>query len=168
MRDNATLIRLLRQLTVETDRFAEMFGESRRIHRTDLNALALIMDAKAQGRPLSPTRLARALHMSASATTSVLDRLEASGHIRRVRSATDRRKVELVVVDQALELGRAFFVPLNAALTEAWAGFGDEERETITRFLQASIEATAAVRSTLVSPGPTDPDRLTRPADSTR
>ncbi|GGP64830.1 MarR family winged helix-turn-helix transcriptional regulator [Saccharothrix coeruleofusca] len=160
MHDNATLIRLLRQLTVETDRFAELFGEAHRMHRTDLNALTLIMDAKAQGRPLSPTGLARALHLSASATTSVLDRLESSGHIRRVRSATDRRKVELVVADQALELGRAFFVPLGLALTEAWTGFDDEQRATITRFLQASVEATAAVRATLV-----EPDQEHSPAD---
>jgi len=41
----AALVRLLRQLTVETDRFAEMFGEAHGLHRTDLNALVVIMDA---------------------------------------------------------------------------------------------------------------------------
>jgi DNA-binding MarR family transcriptional regulator len=149
MVDNSTLVRLLRQLTVETDRFAEMFGEKQRMHRTDLNALALIMDARWSGEPMSPGRLAEAMHLSASATTSVLDRLEASGHVERVRSAQDRRKVELRVHDKALDLGRAFFVPLNDALTGAWAGFSDADKEVVARFLAASIEATTSVRAGL-------------------
>ncbi|MFC6094639.1 MarR family winged helix-turn-helix transcriptional regulator [Saccharothrix lopnurensis] len=149
MVDNSTLVRLLRQLTVESDRFAELFGERQRMHRTDLNALALIMDARWGGEPMSPSRLAEAMHLSASATTSVLDRLEASGHVERTRSARDRRKVELRVNQKALDLGRAFFTPLNEALTRAWAGFDEAEKEVVARFLAASIEATVAVRTDL-------------------
>ncbi|MGM1063035.1 MarR family winged helix-turn-helix transcriptional regulator [Saccharothrix sp. Mg75] len=149
MVDNSTLVRLLRQLTVETDRFAELFGDRQKMHRTDLNALALIMDARWGGEPMSPGKLAEAMHLSASATTSVLDRLEASGHVERTRSPHDRRKVELRVNPKALELGRAFFVPLDEAFTAAWAGFDDREKEVVARFLTASIEATAAVRGGL-------------------
>ncbi|TQM85105.1 DNA-binding MarR family transcriptional regulator [Saccharothrix saharensis] len=147
MADHSALVRLLRQLTVETDRFAEIFGEKQRMHRTDLNALAVIMDARWSGEPMSPTRLAEALHLSASATTSVLDRLEASGHVERARHPHDRRKVELRASDKALELGRGFFGPLDQAYTAAWARFDAADREVIARFLAASIEATAAVRA---------------------
>ncbi|MFE2753035.1 MarR family winged helix-turn-helix transcriptional regulator [Actinosynnema sp. NPDC059335] len=152
MVDNSVLVRLLRQLTVETDRFAELFGERQRMHRTDLNALALIMDARWSGAPMSPSRLAEALHLSASATTSVLDRLEASGHVERARNPHDRRKVELRVPDKALELGRRFFGPLDTAFTRAWEGFSDADREVVARFLAASIEATVAVRAELAAP----------------
>ena len=65
------LARLLQNLTVETDRFAEVFGETHGLHRTDLNALVVIMESNRTGTPVSPTQLARALHMSASATTAV-------------------------------------------------------------------------------------------------
>jgi hypothetical protein len=58
--------RLLRQLTVETDRLAEVFGETHGMHRTDLNALVVIMDSSRRGEPISPTQLARALHLSIS------------------------------------------------------------------------------------------------------
>ncbi|NUT46501.1 MAG: MarR family transcriptional regulator [Saccharothrix sp.] len=154
--DNSALVRLLRQLTVETDRFAELFGEKQRMHRTDLNALAVIMDARWSGEPMSPTRLAEALHMSASATTSVLDRLEASGHVERARSAHDRRKVELHMSDKAMELGRRFFGPLDEAFTRAWERFGDADKEVVARFLAASIDATVAVRADLSgAPDPT-------------
>ncbi|MBY8849285.1 MarR family transcriptional regulator [Saccharothrix longispora] len=149
MADNSALVRLLRQLTVETDRFAEIFGDRQGMHRTDLNALAVIMDARWSGEPMSPGKLAEAMHLSASATTSVLDRLEASGHVERTRSPRDRRKVELHVHPKALDLGRAFFEPLNEAFTAAWAGFDDREKEVVARFLAASIDATVAVRGGL-------------------
>jgi DNA-binding MarR family transcriptional regulator len=155
MADHSALVRLLRQLTVETDRFAEIFGEKQRMHRTDLNALAVIMDARWGREPMSPTRLAEALHLSASATTSVLDRLEASGHVERVRNPHDRRKVELHVQTKALDLGRDFFEPLDAAFTRAWQQFGDADKEVIARFLTASIDATVSVRADLTA----QPDR---------
>lgn len=154
MVDNAALVRLLRQLIVESDHFVGMLGEAQGMHRTDLNALALIMDARWRGEPLSPGKLAEAMHLSASATTSVLDRLEASGHVERARSTRDRRKVELRVPERALVAGREFFTPLDRAFRAAWAGFSEAERATIARFLAASVEATVAVRGEFVERRP--------------
>jgi len=143
------LVLLLRQLTVESDRFAEMFGEAHGLHRTDLNALAVIMDAARMGTPMSPSMLASALHLSASATTSVLDRLERAGHLYRDRSATDRRKVELRMHDQARQIGAEFFLPLGESYAAAWRDMGEDERRTVARFLRGSIAATVEVRGRL-------------------
>ncbi|MFD6069067.1 MarR family winged helix-turn-helix transcriptional regulator [Amycolatopsis lurida] len=143
------LVVLLRQLTVESDRFAEMFGESHGLHRTDLNALAVIMDAARMGDPMSPSRLASALHLSASATTAVLDRLERAGHLYRDRSSTDRRKVELRMHDQARRIGAEFFQPLGERYAEAWRDMGEDERRAVARFLRSSIAATVEVRGRL-------------------
>ncbi|MFE6614534.1 MarR family winged helix-turn-helix transcriptional regulator [Amycolatopsis sp. NPDC057786] len=143
------LVLLLRQLTVESDRFAEMFGEAHGLHRTDLNALAVIMDAARMGDPMSPSRLASALHLSASATTAVLDRLERAGHLYRDRSATDRRKVELRMHEQARRIGAEFFQPLGERYAEAWRDMGEDERRAVARFLRGSIAATVEVRGRL-------------------
>jgi len=143
------LVLLLRQLTVESDRFAEMFGEAHGLHRTDLNALAVIMDAARMGTPMSPSMLASALHLSASATTSVLDRLERAGHLYRDRSATDRRKVELRMHDQARQIGAEFFLPLGESYAAAWRDMGEDERRKVARFLRGSIAATVEVRGRL-------------------
>ncbi|GAA4902234.1 DNA-binding MarR family transcriptional regulator [Stackebrandtia albiflava] len=140
------LIRLVRQLTVESDRFAEMLGEAHDMHRTDLNALVVIMDAERRGQPISPSQLARSLHLSASATTALLDRLEAIGHVNRGRSTTDRRRIELAMPDRARELGRHFFAPLAAEYARVWSRFSPEQRAVITEFLTATIEATVTVR----------------------
>ncbi|MGA6161698.1 MarR family winged helix-turn-helix transcriptional regulator [Amycolatopsis magusensis] len=149
--DDEVLITLVRRLTVESDRFAEMFGEAHGLHRTDLNALAVIMDAARRGAPMSPSQLATALHLSASATTSVLDRLERAGHLHRDRSATDRRKVELRMHEQAREIGSAFFQPLGRRFAEAWQDLGDDERRTVARFLELTIDATTEVRGGLTA-----------------
>lgn len=146
---DAVLIRLLRQLNVETDRFAEMFGEAHGLYRTDLNALVVIMDAMHGADSISPGELARALQLSASATTAVLDRLEKAGHVKRSRSANDGRRIELRLPEATLRLGEERFRLLGADLRRAWSGFDTGERDTIARFLTASIRATTTVRTRL-------------------
>lgn len=151
---DAALVRLLRQLNVETDRFAELFGEAHGLHRTDLNALVVIMDTTRRGETISPGQLARALHLSASATTTVLDRLEDAGHIERDRSPSDRRRIQLLMPDKAVRLGEKFFRPLGVAFSRAWSDFTAAERNTIVRFLTTSIATTVDVREQLTSPDP--------------
>lgn len=148
------LVRRLRQLTVELDRFVDVLSVTHGMHRTDLSAIALILDA---GHPLSPGELASALHLSASATTALLDRLESAGHVRRERSTTDRRRIELRVHPEAREFRRAF-APLGEELSKVWVEFGSAERRIIARFLTASIEATVRAKTALppeVRQGPT-------------
>ncbi len=135
------LTRLLQTLTVESDRYAERFGARHGLHRTDVNALALILDAARRGHPMSPTALSRELRLSPSATTALIDRLEALGHVERTRPAGDRRRVALEVPEAALEEGRRMFVPLAGAFAAAWTGFDAAEREVVARFLDVSTEA---------------------------
>ncbi|OLR91094.1 MarR family winged helix-turn-helix transcriptional regulator [Actinokineospora bangkokensis] len=134
---------LLRGLTVDLTRFAQLFGEANGLHPTDLNALAVILDG---GPDMTPSRLADALHLSPSATTSVLDRLERSGHVRRDRSPDDRRKVQLHLEESARALGQAHFGMLQSALGEAWSAFSDEEREVVGRFLASTTQAVVRAR----------------------
>ena len=139
------LTRLLQTLTVESDRYAERFGARHGLHRTDANALALILAAARRGEPMSPSVLARELGLSPSATTALIDRLEAVGHVERERPAGDRRRVALHVPEAGLEEGRQMFVPLAKAFAESWVDFSPAEREVIARFLDVSTEAMKAV-----------------------
>lgn len=150
---DATLVRLLRQLTTETDRLAELFGDAHGLHRTDLNALEIILTATRRGRRISPGQLARALRLSASATTAVLDRLEYAGYVERDRSPDDRRRVELRISSQALPAREQYFQPLGVEVSRAWARFTPQERATIVEFLTASIDATLQVRARFAGNG---------------
>lgn len=140
--DDSTLIRHVRRLTLEADRFTQHFGHRHALHRTDLTALVLVLDADGDGHPLSQGDLAHTLGLSASATTSVLDRLQEAGYVERRRDTLDRRRIVLRVREPALELGRALFTPLRRAYARAWRQFDDAERHTIARFLATTVDAT--------------------------
>ncbi|OQO93002.1 MarR family winged helix-turn-helix transcriptional regulator [Saccharomonospora piscinae] len=148
--DDRELIRQVRRLTVEADRFTHLFGDLHDLHRTDLTALVVIMDAAVRGHPVSQGELAESLNLSPSATTSVLDRLQHAGHLERRRDTGDRRRVVLHVRDSALELGRDLFTPLGEAYAAAWREFDSAQRDTILRFLSATIEATVRTRTELL------------------
>ncbi|HEX7302835.1 MarR family transcriptional regulator [Lentzea sp.] len=135
---------LLRGLVMESNRFLEIFSAAHALHPTDMTALNLIMTT-----PMTPGSLAKALNLSASATTSVLDRLERAGHVVRERDPEDRRRVELRVLSDAQALAAAFFAPLARSYAAAWEGMSAEERQVVARFLTATLEATAEVRSSV-------------------
>ncbi len=133
---------LLRGLVMESNRFLEIFSAAHALHPTDMTALNLIMTT-----PMTPGSLAKALNLSASATTSVLDRLEKAGHVVRERDPEDRRRVELRVLADARALAATFFEPLARGYAAAWKDMSQEERQVVARFLTATVEATAQVRS---------------------
>ncbi|SDF77427.1 DNA-binding transcriptional regulator, MarR family [Lentzea fradiae] len=142
--DDYDLSMLLRGLVLESNRFLEIFSAAHSLHPTDMTALNLIMTSA-----MTPGTLAKALNLSASATTSVLDRLERAGHVVRERDPGDRRRVELRVLTEARALAATFFEPLARGYAAAWSGMTAEERQVVARFLTATIEATAEVRSAL-------------------
>jgi DNA-binding MarR family transcriptional regulator len=134
---------LVRALVMESNRFLEIFSAAHKLHPTDMTALNLIMTARS---PMTPGTLAKALNLSASATTSVLDRLAKAGHVVRDRDPDDRRRVELRVLDTATALASTFFQPLAREFSSAWAQLSAADRQVVARFLATTTEATARVR----------------------
>ncbi|GAA3666396.1 DNA-binding MarR family transcriptional regulator [Lentzea atacamensis] len=141
---------LLRALVAESNRFLEIFSAAHELHPTDMTALNLIMTARS---PMTPGALAKALNLSASATTSVLDRLERAGHVVRDRDPDDRRRVELRVLSTATALASTFFQPLAREFSSAWERLSAEDRQVVARFLATTTEATARVREAVTSSG---------------
>ena len=142
---------LVRALVMESNRFLEIFSAAHELHPTDMTALNLIMTA---GSPMTPGTLAKALNLSASATTSVLDRLARAGHVVRDRDPDDRRRVELRVLDAATALAATFFQPLAREYSSAWSALSAEDRQVVARFLAATTSATAQVREAVASDPP--------------
>ena len=66
---------------------------------TDLLALRYLLRAQAAGERVGPKDLSRVLRITTASTTSLIDRLVGSGHVRREPHPTDRRS--LVVVPTA-------------------------------------------------------------------
>lgn len=141
-REPSPLVRLLQEFSLEANRYVDAAGARNDMHRTDLNALSVIMEHTAKNQVVTPGVLRRELHLSSPATTALIDRLDRSGHVVRERQGTDRRQVQLRMTAKAFEDGGAMFLPLARHMGAAMEGFTPEELEVATRFLTAMIGAT--------------------------
>ena len=130
-----SLVRLLQDFTLEANRYVDTAGGRNDMHRTDLNALAVIMRHTAKGHGgHARASCARNCNLSSPATTALIDRLDNSGHVVRERHGSDRRQVQLRMTPKAFQDGGAMFMPLSRHMGTAMAEFSPEELELVTRF----------------------------------
>ncbi|WP_284978163.1 MarR family transcriptional regulator [Arthrobacter sp. fls2-241-R2A-200] len=148
------LVRLLQDFTLEANHYVDAAGGKNDMHRTDLNALAVIIRHSAAGHVVTPGVLRAELRLSSPATTALVDRLHASGHVVRERLGTDRRQVQLRMTPKAYRDGSAMFMPLAVRMGQAMAAYSPEELDLVTRFMTDMVEATLAARQEATHPEP--------------
>jgi DNA-binding MarR family transcriptional regulator len=136
------LVHRLRAISVELELSRAAFARAHGLHDTDVRALIHLLDADRAGLPATPGWLGAQLGLTSPSTTALIDRLESAGHVVRQRSAADRRKVEIRVSDQAIDLGWEFFGPLLTGMVRAMRSFDPADLDTVDRFLS---EVAAAV-----------------------
>src|SRR6478609_5945718 len=98
---------------------------------TDLLALRYLLRAKATGERVGPKDLSRVLGITTASTTSLIDRLVASGHVRREPHPTDRRSLVIV--------------PTAATDTEVRATLGHMHRQMMMVAESMSVEEARVV-----------------------
>ncbi|MFE2164205.1 MarR family winged helix-turn-helix transcriptional regulator [Streptomyces sp. NPDC059447] len=128
---------LLRRMNAEFNRISQEFAHEQGLHLTDVQALIAVLDADSDdaGGPMTPGRLRKRMNLTSGAMTACLDRLERTGHIRRVRAADDRRVVHLHYEERARQVARAYFRPLAHGTDTARARFTEDELRVVARFL---------------------------------
>ncbi|MGW2483432.1 MarR family winged helix-turn-helix transcriptional regulator [Streptomyces sp. NPDC001571] len=112
-------------------RFAAWLG----LHSTDATAVLEIAAAEERGTPLSPARLSERISLSTGATTALLNRLEAAGHITRAREHSDRRVVTLRSGGHIQERADEFFGPLAHRMDTAMSHYPPRLLEQFEAFL---------------------------------
>lgn len=142
----AAIVDALRSYVMETDRYISERGGAAGLHRTDLDALTHVLAAAHAGETMTPGALSQLLGLSPPATSALLARLEQVGHVRRAHSATDRRRVEIEVEDQALDVAEAVFRPLGTAMGRMIAQYDQADRATVLRFLHDAVRVTQEAR----------------------
>ena len=108
------------------------------MHPTDLAAMSHIAYAAEQ---LGPGELSSRLGITPAATTDLIDRLEAAGHVLRERNPTDRRRVRLVPTESAKAAVRQQLADLLEHLDAVSEDFTPTERAAIQRYLEAAAAA---------------------------
>lgn len=87
----------------------------------------------------TPTAIAGALETSTAATSLVLNRLHASGHISRQPHPTDRRKVVVAPVRASLAAAREHSRPVTEGIDELAATLTPAERATVAAFIDGLV-----------------------------
>jgi len=88
----------------------------------------------------TPSELSRFTGMASGAMTTLLDRLEKRGFIRRLSNPQDRRGVIIELDARYSELARDLIVGIQVAHKELISRYSQEELEVITSFLEGFTE----------------------------
>lgn len=86
------------------------------------------------GVPIS--ELSRATGLAMTSLTSMIDRMEASGLVRRDRSDKDRRKVLIYLTDEARGLEKDYDEVSDEMNSIFYQGFSEAEMEQLDGYLQ--------------------------------
>lgn len=85
--------------------------------------------------PMTMTELGAAIPLSRAAVTTLVDRLEESGLVRRGSDVADRRRTVVELADAALDRMRPVLTEWGGGLAELVGSRSEEEWAAISRFL---------------------------------
>lgn len=133
-------VRVLNALRAYRSAEAEMRRRSRDsmgMGEKDILALRYLLEAHRSGSLMTPGELARRLGISTASTTTLLDRLTRSGHVRREPHPTDRRA--LVVVPTADTDGevRSTLGQMHERMLEIARRLSPEQATDVADFLES-------------------------------
>jgi DNA-binding MarR family transcriptional regulator len=147
-RDRQVLVadvgRALQAYQRSTQAFDDEVGRVLGLNPVDLRCLDWLTEG-----PLSPTRLAEATGLSAAATTSMIDRLERKGFVRRQPHASDRRQVVVEMTEEGQAATWALYGPLVREGAPLMASLSKTDLEKMRDHLIAMQAITDAARERL-------------------
>ena len=108
---------------------------------TDLLALRYLLRAQAAGERVGPKNLSRMLGITTASTTSLIDRLVSSGHVRREPHPTDRRSLVIVPTAATDAEVRETLGEMHRRMLAVAEGLSAEESRVIVSFLRRMAEA---------------------------
>ncbi|MBT0567466.1 winged helix-turn-helix transcriptional regulator [Williamsia sp. CHRR-6] len=139
----------MRAFASASEQLGRVFAAQNELGANDFQALLRIMVADVEGKPLTVGRLGASLGMSSAAMTYLVERMIASGHIRREPDPSDRRRVILRYDDHGMQVARAFFGPLGAMTRAALADVDDADLAAAHRVFGRMTEVIRAYERSL-------------------
>lgn len=133
-------LRLLRQVMTVVEQMRHALSARVDLSISELHALEHLSFA-----PRGPAEIARLLDVSTAASTGIVDRLEAKGHVERRPHPHDRRRTEVVVTASARREVISQMGPMFIALDRLDASLTETERDAVVRYLTGVIDASELV-----------------------
>jgi DNA-binding MarR family transcriptional regulator len=106
------------------------------LSHSELTALEHLMR-----RPIGPVELARVLGVTSAASSGIVDRLAARGHVVREPHPSDRRRTQVVITGSGREEVLGHLMPMFTALDDLDSRLSEEERTVVARYLRGAIDA---------------------------
>jgi len=127
-----------------TQAFDDEVGRVLGVNPVDLRCLDWLTEG-----PMTASRLAEATGLSAGATTSMIDRLERKGFVRRRRGDGDRRQVLVEFTDEGIRRVGELYGPLVAEGEPLLGSFSKEQLDVMRDQLVRMRELTDRQRERL-------------------
>ncbi|SNY69932.1 MarR family protein [Paractinoplanes atraurantiacus] len=134
------LARAVREVLQANGEAAHSLARRLEVGITDAVALDHLLSSP---EGLGPTELGQRLGIRSASATTLVDRLDAAGHARRVPHPSDRRRQTVVATATAYEEVLAALTPLLKRIEEAAARLSPEQAAAATGFLH---DVAAAMR----------------------
>jgi DNA-binding MarR family transcriptional regulator len=117
-----------------TARYDEAVGARLGLSTSERQCLACLVHGARPAR-----EIARATHLTRAAVTTLVDRLEARGLVRREADVEDRRQVFVSMTPKARRLTGQFYAAIAAEGEEFLARLSREQLASILDFIEAAV-----------------------------
>lgn len=134
------IMNAMARLREAEEALAESSSRHMKLGRTDMRALHFLIVCEHRGEPATPSELAAHLGVSTAATTKLLDRLVAGGHVRRSPHPFDRRALTVHVSPATRSSAMATVGRQHARRLIPAARLTAEERDVVIRFLMETAQ----------------------------
>lgn len=161
---SVAVLRALREFRRADQEMRRRMSADMDMNISDMQALQFLIASERSGRHATPRMLATHLGISTASTTKLLDRLTASGHLRRSPHPRDRRSLVVLATAHAHEQIRERLAHMHERMAEIARAVPPPCRPAVTGFLTAMAEeldrsGTVARLTPRTDPDPGPPGR---------
>lgn len=138
---SAAVLKSLRDYRSAETEIRRNTRDSMGMGETDILALRYLLRVQASGKQVVPKDLSQFLNITSASTTSLIDRLVASGHVRREAHPTDRRSVVVVATVESDKEVRETLGAMHRRMMSVAESLTADEARVVVEFLQRMTEA---------------------------
>lgn len=141
---SAAVLKSLRDYRAAETEIRRSTRDSMGMGETDILALRYLLRVQASGKQVVPKDLSQFLNITSASTTTLIDRLVASGHVRREPHPTDRRSVVVIPTGESDKEVRETLGAMHRRMMQVAEGLTADEARVVVDFLQRMTDALQA------------------------